>query len=195
MTAPTPDQLEVALSVAEKLVAAIRPDQWAEPTPCTKWDVRTLVGHLVSGNQLFADLLNGATTVEEFRRAAARDVLGDDPARAFHDAGQALRAAFRVPGALDRPVTVPFGTVPGVVALHLRLTEILVHGWDLARATAQQAVFDDAVIEQELEFSGPALAQLPPDRSPFAPSLDVSADAPALDRLAALLGRDVAFGN
>jgi uncharacterized protein (TIGR03086 family) len=195
MTAPSHNQLEVALSVVEKLVAAIRPDQWAEPTPCTKWDVRTVLGHLVSGNQLFADLLNGDTTVEELRRAAARDVLGDDPVRAFHDAGQALLAAFRVPGALDRTVTVPFGTVPGVVALHLRLTEVLVHGWDLARATAQPAGFDDEVIEQELEFSGPALAQLPPERSPFAPSLDVPADAPALDRLAGLLGRDVAYGN
>jgi uncharacterized protein (TIGR03086 family) len=192
MTAPSPDQLEVALSVADKLVAAIRPEQWAAPTPCTTWDVRALVGHLVSGNQLFADLLNGATTVEEARRAAARDVLGDDPVRAFHDAGEAVLAAFRGGGALDRPVTVPFGTVPGTVALHLRLTEVLVHGWDLARATDQEAGFDDAVIEQELQFSSTALTQLPPDRSPFAPSLDVPADAPALDRLAGLLGRDAA---
>ena len=192
MTAPSPDQLEVALSAAERLVAAIRPEQWAGPTPCTEWDVRALVGHVVSGNQLFADLLSGARTLEESRLAGARDVLGDEPVRAFRDAGQALLAAFRLPGALDRPVTVPFGTVPGTAALHLRLTEILVHGWDLARATEQQARFDDGLIEQELQFSGTALTRLPPDRTPFAPSFDVPADAPALDRLAAILGRDVA---
>jgi uncharacterized protein (TIGR03086 family) len=84
------------------------------------------------------------------------------------------------------------GTVPGTVALHLRLREILLHGWDLARATDQPARFDDALIEQELQFSLTALTRMPPDRTPFAPSFDVPADAPALDRPAALPGRDVA---
>ena len=192
MTAPSPAQLEASLSIAEGLVAAIRAEQWTAPTPCSEWDVRALVGHVVSGNQLFADLLDGATTLEEFRRTAPGDVLGDRPVPAFHDAAQALLAAFRLPGALDRPVTVPFGTVPGAVALHLRLTEILVHGWDLARATGQPVHFDDALIEQEFQFGSQALTQPPPGRTPFAASSDVPVDAPALDRLAALLGRDVA---
>jgi len=195
MTSPSLAQLEASLSVAEGLVAAVRPGQWTAATPCTEWDVRALVAHVVSGNQLFADLLSGATTLEESRLAAPRDALGTEPVRAFHDAGQALLAAFHLPGALDRPVTVSFGTVPGTVALHLRLTEILVHGWDLARATDQPARFDDALIEQELQFSLTALTRMPPDRTPFAPSFDVPADAPALDRLAALLGRDVAALN
>ena len=192
MTAPSATQLESSLSIAEGLVAAIRPDQWGAPTPCTEWDVRTLVGHMASGNQLFAEMLDGATTLEEYRRTAPGDILGDRPASAFHDAAQALLTAFRLPGALDRPVTVPFGTVPGAVALHLRLTEILVHGWDLARATGQPVDFGDALVEQEFQFGSQALTQLPPGRTPFAASHDVPADAPALDRLAALLGRDVA---
>ncbi len=192
MTAPSATQLESSLSIAEGLVAAIRPDQWGAPTPCTEWDVRTLVGHMASGNQLFAEMLDGATTLEEYRRTAPGDILGDRPVPAFHDAAQALLTAFRLPGALDRPVTVPFGTVPGAVALHLRLTEILVHGWDLARATGQPVDFGDALVEQEFQFGSQALTQLPPGRTPFAASHDVPADAPALDRLAALLGRDVA---
>lgn len=74
MTAPFLAQLEASLSVAEGLVAAVRPGQWTASTPCTEWDVRALVGHVVSGNQLFADLLSGATTLEESRLAATLSV-------------------------------------------------------------------------------------------------------------------------
>lgn len=191
MTAASPDQLEASLSVAQSLVAAVRPEQWAAPTPCSEWDVRALVAHLVVGNQRFAALVSGATTLEELRGAAVGDVLGDDPVRAFDTAAEAVLAAFRLPGALDRLVTIPFGTVPGAVALNLRLTEVLVHGWDLARATSQSVHFDDALIEQEYEFSAQTLTKVPPERSPFAAPTDASAESSGLDRLAALLGRRV----
>jgi len=73
------------------------------------------------------------------------------------------------PGVLERVFTVPFGTVPGMVALHLRITEVLVHGWDLARAIGELATFPDDLAEQELTFGRGRLADVPPDRSPFAP--------------------------
>ena len=84
---------------------------------------------------------------------------------------------------------MPFGTVPGAVALHLRLTEVLVHGWDLAQATGQVAAFPQDLAEQELAFTRDALGALPPGRSPFAPPTPAPDTAPALDRLAACLGR------
>jgi uncharacterized protein (TIGR03086 family) len=98
-------------------------------------------------------------------------------------------AAFRQPGALGRTVEVPFGTVPGAVAVHLRLTEVLVHGWDLAQATGQALAFPENLAEQELAFSRDALGALPPGRSPFAPPTPAPDTAPAIDRLAACLGR------
>ena len=111
--------------------------------------------------------------------------------RAYRDSAAALLDALARPGALDKIVTVPFGTVPGVVALHLRITEILVHGWDLARATGQQTAFADDVAEQELAFSRAKLADIPPGRRPFGPPQPAADDAPAIDRLAACLGRSV----
>lgn len=102
-----------------------------------------------------------------------------------------MRAAFGQPGALERVITVPAGTVPGSVALHLRLTELLVHGWDLARATGQSVTGLPAdLAEQELAFSRAQLDRMPRDRRPFAsPPQPVTDGAPAVDRLAALLGR------
>ncbi len=184
-------QLEEALELAGRLVAGVKPDQWELPTPCTEWNVRQLVDHLVSGHQLVARVLRG----EPFEQAVAAarspddDRLGDDPAAAYDASARDVLAAFTAPGVLERPVRVPFGTVPGAVARHLRIIECLVHGWDLA--TALGVPFDPPapLVEQEIAFSGPMVGQVPPERHVFAPSRPVAEEAPPIERLAALLGR------
>lgn len=92
---------------------------------------------------------------------------------------------------MGRVVTVPFGAVRGVVALHLRLVDALVPGWDLAQATGQPARGNEELAEQELEFTRAKPADVPPERSPFGPSQPVTENGSGPDRLAACLGRDV----
>ena len=188
MTTEPADQLSTALDATEQVIAAVGGDQWSLPTPCTEWNVRDLVDHVVVGNYAFASILRGEPP------AAAQDLLGSgrDLLSAYRDSAASLVAAFRQPGVLERPFTIPFGTVPGVVALHLRITEVLVHGWDLARAIGHVATFPEDLAEQELAFSRDKLADVAADRSPFAPPQPVAEDAPAIDRLAACLGRRVA---
>jgi uncharacterized protein (TIGR03086 family) len=172
----TVDQLADALERTGRLIAGIRDDQWHDPTPCTEWDVRGVVDHLITGNARLAGALGGGdVATADYREVAAR-----------------LLEAFRQPGVMDRMVTVPAGTVPGTFALHLRLTELLVHGWDIARATGQKTDFPEELAEEELRFSERALGQLPPNRKPFAPPRQAPDNAPTIDRLAALLGREVA---
>jgi uncharacterized protein (TIGR03086 family) len=187
MTTDPGSQLSAALDATGGLMAAVAGDQWAGPTPCPDWSVRDLAGHLVGGNYLFASALRGEPPPPRPGTAPPDGEL----LSAYHDSGRALLAAFGQPGALERTVTVPFGTVPGAVALHLRLTELLVHGWDLARATGQQPAFPEGLAEQELAFTRSALADVPPGRIPFAPPRPAPGSAAAIDRLAALLGRDI----
>nr|MDQ2754242.1 TIGR03086 family metal-binding protein [Actinomycetota bacterium] len=99
------------------------------------------------------------------------------------------------PGVFEKVVTVPVGSVPGIAALHLRIVEMLVHGWDLASATGQSAQFPDDIAEQSLAFTRAKLADVPADRKPFGPARPVSDDAPAIDRLVACLGRTVTPGR
>lgn len=181
------DELAQVLDATERLVAAVRDEQWSAPTPCTDWNVRDLLGHLVGGHVMFARLLRG-----DAGDARPADPLGDDPLAAYRAAAGELLAACRLPGAMERTVTVPFGSVPGAVAVHLRIVESLVHGWDLARATGQAVDYPDGLVERELEFTLGALGDIPPERSPFAPPQPVSEDAPAIERLVACLGRSVA---
>ena len=184
-------ELEEALELAGRLVAGVKPDQWELPTPCTEWNVRQLVDHLVSGHLLFARVLRGETFEQAV--AAARspddDRLGDDAAAAYDASAREVLAAFSTPGVLERPVRVPFGTVPGAVARHLRIIECLVHGWDLATALAVPFDPPAPLVEQEIAFSGPMVRQVPPERRVFAPSRPVAEEAPPIERLAALLGR------
>jgi uncharacterized protein (TIGR03086 family) len=186
MTTSDPvDQLETVLAAAQPLVAGVRDDQWSSPTPCADWSVRDLVSHVVSGNFLFASVLRGEPPLSREEILRSRP----DLARAYRESAAVLVDAFRQPGVLERMVSIPAGNVPGVVALHIRITEILVHGWDLARATRQRTTFPQDVAEQELTISQKNLSLIPPQRSPFAPPQPVAPDAPAIDRLAALLGR------
>ena len=186
--------LTAAIAVAEAIVAGISADQWDAPTPCTGVDVRALVDHLVAGNLHFAALVHGTP-----RPDRDADLLGTEPpeppeppepAEVFRSAATALTAALTAalgtPGTLDRMYPLPFGEVPGLGLIEIRLIEHLGHGWDLARATGQPAAFPDDLAERGLAV---ARRQLENRQSAFGAQVEVSADAPAIDRLAGFLGR------
>lgn len=183
--------LDRAMTLYKTLVDGVGPEDWDRPTPCPEWTVRDLVRHVATGNrQLATALCDSAKGPAE----ASPDAV-EDPAKDFAASVQPLLDALAAPGALQRTVTVPFGTVPVAVAVHLRTTEAVVHGWDLARATGQALDVPEDLAETELAFSRAALAALPPGRSPFAPSQPVTGDAPGVDRLAGLLGRRVPWSS
>ena len=196
MTSDPISPLRAALDAAGEIVAAIGPDEWALPTPCPEWPVRGVVNHLVGGNLLFARILAGERLPprEELVAASRTDRLGEDPVAAYRQAADRLLGAFETDGVLQQTFTVPRGPVPGIAALQLRIVEALVHGWDVARATGRPARFPEELAERALQFTRAALADVPPappGRAPFGPPQPVADDAPALDRLAALLGRRV----
>jgi uncharacterized protein (TIGR03086 family) len=179
--------LDRALAATEQIVAGIGPGQWPDPTPCTELNVREVLNHLVSGNLLFAALARKDPPPDR-----TADHLGDDPLGAFQRTGRELREAFSSPGALEAVYTAPFGTGPGVVLVHVRIGELLAHGWDLARATGQPADFPADLAEQSLAGLRRQLSSRPEGPgAPFGPEVAVPGDASAIDRLAGFLGRTV----
>ncbi|HSZ42551.1 MAG TPA: TIGR03086 family metal-binding protein [Trebonia sp.] len=186
--------LDRALRAATAIIAGIRPDQWSAPT-VVGVDTRALTAHVVAGNLLFVALLrDGALPAAG---TLGDDVLVPDPVAAFRRAGAELAWAFAAEGVLARPYTAPpgalapSGTVPGIDLLHVRLVEILVHGWDIARATGQPAGFPDDLADRVLTTARRFPKPPPGPGSPFGPEMPVPAGAPAIDRLAGFLGREV----
>lgn len=194
--APPVDQLERALEATGALVAAVRNDQWEQPSNCGDWTVRMLVNHIVVGSTMFAAILRGdpAPSPEEMQEMRATDHLGADPIASFQAAGAALVVGFSQPDVLQRDFNPPVGAVSGAVMLHLRVTETLVHGWDLAVSTAQPRSLPNELAEQELAFSRQMMAQVARSSS-FGPEQPVAPEAPAIDRLVAYLGRSIPTGG
>jgi len=178
--------LALALAGAGHLIDGVAAAQWTAPTPCPEWDVRQLVNHLVAGNLAVAALVGDQAPPDR-----SADQLGDDPGSAYRASAAALQAAFAQPGALERTFGSPYGPAPGSMLVHLRIAELLVHGWDLARATGQPPGLPDALAQNELALSRAQLGNAPRDAMPIAEPQPAPAGAAAIDRLAAFFGRQV----
>ncbi len=130
-----------ALKATGRVVSGIPADRWRAATPCSDWDVRGLVNHLVSGN-LWAAELGAGGTIERVGGRLDGDRLGSDPAAAYAASAKAASDVFHRPGALDAPCAVSYGPVPGSVYAGHRFIDVLIHGWDLAIATGQDSRLD-----------------------------------------------------
>ncbi len=176
-----------AMAQTESVVAVL-PAQLTLPTPCTEFDVRALLSHIVGGLNRVALVGEGGDALA--RPARADDVPDDGWLAAYRAAAARVAAAWADDAKLDALVEVPWGKIPGRFAIAGYVQEILMHGWDLAKATGQET-------ERDPELASWALAGakriLPPESRggdiPFGPVIAVPADAAPYAQLAAYLGR------
>ena len=176
-----------ALDTTRPVVAGVRADQWAAPSPCDGWDVRALLNHVVSGNFWVTPLVDGQT-IDAVGDRLDGDLLGDDPAAAYDTSAAEAAAAFRRPGAMESPVAVSYGPVPGSVYCGHRFLDVLIHGWDLARATGQDATLPADLVDACLEVVEPQ-RDLLAGSGMFGTVQSVPATADRQTQLLAILGR------
>ena len=175
------------LPLGERVVNNIRPEQMSAATPCTEWDVRTLLDHFTMTQRASATALAGA---EATPAADAPVSAGDDPRAANIEAARAAESALRAPGALERTYEMPWGETPGEVLASLLFMETMIHTWDLAKATGQETNLDSELCEAALAMGREMLTEQwrQPEQG-FGPEVVVAADAPVCDRFAAFFGR------
>jgi uncharacterized protein (TIGR03086 family) len=169
------------------LVHQIGGAQWGAPTPCTDWDVRALVNHLVYEARWAVPLLEGKT-IEEVGERFDGDLLGDDPAAEYDAALAAASAAVTAPGALDRTVHLSFGDTPAGGYLTQLTGDFVIHGWDLARAIGADETIDPALVSW-LYPEAAANAEMLAASGMFDPPIDVGDAADAQTKMLALFGR------
>ncbi len=162
-------------------------DDWQLPTPCPGWDVRTLVAHVVLGEAMAAGLFSGAEA--EPPAEVDTSVLGPHPVATWRGTAVAALEAASGEGAMEATYHHPAGVFPGAVIVGLRVTDNLVHAWDLARACGRGLELPEGLAERCLDFWEP-VAGSGGTGEHFGAPLMPPEGAPAGVRLLALLGRE-----
>jgi uncharacterized protein (TIGR03086 family) len=161
------------------LVRAVRQEQFGFSTPCAKFDVKDLINHLEWVAEMFESLAHQGPSVEQGLYA------GDFPERA-----ERTLAAWSRPEAWEG--ASPAMGLPMTALAHMYLVDMVVHGWDLARATGQEYEPHPEAVSRALYFTD-QMVEMGRQRGVFGPPVAVPDDAPQFDRLLGIIGRDPAW--
>ena len=181
--------LHPAAERTASLVTSLADDQLDLPTPCPEARVGDLIDHLgvfavrflaaahkESGDRTTPPPPPSRANLEpEWRDRVSRDLL-------------ALADAWRDPQAWEGSTYAGGFEMPAAVVGLVALDELVVHGWDIAVATAQH--YEPATQEIEGAMSFVTSFDAPRDGQLFGPIVPVADDAEPLDRLLGLTGRD-----
>ncbi|QKW32969.1 TIGR03086 family protein [Actinomadura sp. NAK00032] len=188
----TPDLTPAARRMAE-LLAGVRDVQLTAPTPCEDTSLVGLIGHV---DGLVIAFTQAATKdIPEGGSQPPSDVpseLSPDWRTRIPEQLDALAAAWLSPDAWHGMTEAGGITMSGAEAGNVAMNELVVHGWDIARASGQPYAAGADEIESCLAFVYPAVEQSDGKGVPglFGPAVPTSGDAAPLDRLIALTGRD-----
>ena len=146
------------------------------PTPCDEWDVRALLNHMLDTQRYFLGSARGEDVSPPGPNPP--ELLSDDPHADFSQTRADMLHTFGEPGVIEK-------TGP---ALGVAFADLLVHGWDLARATGQDATMPEGLPEAAFEYIHGRFTD-EQRKGLFKPEIEVPDDAPAQDRLLAYMGR------
>ena len=176
----------------EARISAVDEDRWGWQSPCDDWDARDVVGHIV--------MMHGAMLTPLGRSLSPAPAVSEDPLAAFRAARADVESLLANPETAAAQVSTPMG--PSSYGAHVDQVvseDMVLHGWDLARATGQ----DDTIDPVELDRIWPGVKDIPdimrqpeafgPGIVVFGPIVEVSEDAPIQDQALGYLGRDPSF--
>ncbi len=178
---------ERALAELDRHVHDVKPDQWANPTPCTEWDVRALVNHVVYETLWMPPLLEGKT-LEEVGDRFDGDQLGEDPVGAWERAAAEALTTIGQEGVTTRTVHTSGGPSPADRYLGELLFDTAIHGWDLAQGIGVPHTIEAETAADLVTWIEPALPMLEASGR-FGVPVATEGDVDAATRLIALSGR------
>ena len=182
---------EAATQGYRQRLSGVQSNQMSSPTPCTEWDVQSLINHGINTTGFAEGVYLGNVTVNP------NDVSGPLPgvnALEALDAGIAkVVDAVKAAGSIDEQIDTPFGPMTRGVFLIDMTWDFLVHTWDLAKGTNQNTTLDSGLVDviyhafepqmegmRQMEFHG---------IKPMGPEVPVAASASLQDRFIGMMGR------
>jgi uncharacterized protein (TIGR03086 family) len=172
------------------VLQSLTDDQLDARTPCEKLALHELVAHVgglavafaAAARKDFGDLTDSPPADGGYR-------LDDDWRSRYPDDLRRLADAWRDPGAWEGMTRIGGVDLPGEVAGLVGLTEVAIHGWDVAVVTDQDYRVDDEVAQAVLAHLAGFAADGPVEGL-FGPAVEIDFDATPFERALALSGRD-----
>jgi uncharacterized protein (TIGR03086 family) len=171
------DRYENAATGFTARLDAVADGQWTNPTPCSDWDVRQLVDHVIQIQRQIPDSLD--VPVSENNA---------DPRSMWKAVRDATLTALHQPGVMERTIGGVRGEMPVEMALMPRLSDLVLHSWDLARATGGDDRVDADTAALLLEFLKPN-DEILRSSGTFGPKIDPPPGADAAVELLCFAGR------
>jgi uncharacterized protein (TIGR03086 family) len=173
------------------LLLGVDDDELSGPTPCPDWPVAALLDHLMGLSWAFTQAARKRTDApgtDEPPPPPSADHLPPHWRSRLPVLLEDLASAWRDPSAWTGTSRVGGVTMPAAALGAVAMNELVMHSWDLARATGQEYAVDPRTLEVLIEF----LAQGPAEGSPglFGPVVPVDSEDDLLDQAVALAGRD-----
>jgi uncharacterized protein (TIGR03086 family) len=162
-------------------VEAVPADGWGRPAPCEGWVARDIVRHLVQSAGFFL----GPAGVE----VPDGPSVDDDPVGAWKVIRDRVQAALEDPDVAGTEFDSPMGrtTVEGLIG-RFGVGDVLVHTWDLARATGLDETLDPEECERLYAVMEPS-DELMRAGTAFGPKVEVADDVDVQTKLIAFTGR------
>jgi uncharacterized protein (TIGR03086 family) len=169
---------KVAASFTER-VEKVPADAWDNPTPCEGWVARDIVRHI-------ADTVNFFLGGRDAGNAPSAD---DDPVGAWKAARDTIQNGLEDPATASMEVESPMGktTFEELVGI-FGVGDVVVHTWDLARATGQDDTLDPSEVSRLFAFMQP-MDEMMRQGDAFGPKVEVPDDADEQTKLIAFTGR------
>lgn len=183
-------QFARAQAAATQIIGSVTDEQLTLPTPCSEWNVRDILNHVLDGDLLVIAWIQGETP--PWGRGV--DHLGTDshPQTVVLEKLAACYAlATAEAGDLERVLTPRMGPMSVDAVVARRIDDLVAHLWDLAIATGQAVDYDPELVESVLAHYHERLDGMPREGKPVAEPQPVPEGATAADRLAAYLGRSI----
>ena len=177
----TADRFRTVAADFTARIEAVPPDAWERPSPCEGWVARDVVRHVIEGSGSFLGRVG--------RQLPDGPSVDDDPAAAWATARDAMQEALDDPEVASTEIETGMGPMPFErFAGMFGVGDVLLHTWDLARATGLDERLDPAEVQRVYEMMEPNDEMLRQGTA-FGPRVPVPDDADEQTKLIAFTGR------
>jgi len=176
-----------AVQMIHDKMAAVTAGQHSSSTPCSEWDVQSLINHALAVQGFANAVLSGSEPDMSSMGNVSHPLPSEGAAAALKSITDTTLATLKSID-LAAIVKTPFGEMPGGQFIMVPITDMIVHTWDIAKATGQDTNLNPGMCELGFNVMG-GVAEGGRKMGAFADEVSVSESASFQDKMLGLSGR------